>query len=378
VWVSMSAAGIWRATGTAPNKTDVFTRQTFFANENPTAVSFGKARDAQSPPAVYVYARKDSTTEWGIWKSDDLGATWLRITPLDKPGQWGRSMVADRQVYGRVYLSDASYGVRYFTYDVPGTPVSFDSNKCYKVLNRNSGKAIEVQNNSTAKNARIVQGTFTNSPSQLFKFTTTTSGPEAGYYRIIPRNRATGANYFDVIGSSTANGTAVQQNNFTTGQNQQFEISSSSGGSYTIKARHSGKFLGIAGASTANGAALQQFDGNTNGGDNQQFLITESTCPTFGGREGSEPTSEPPLKVYPNPASDRIELQFSLATPLTDVSINFAELSGRSVLTKQYPTIEADRTLPVDVSSLKTGTYLIQVRSAEGESFATKFIKVAD
>jgi hypothetical protein len=375
VWISMGAAGIWRATGAAPDKTDSFTKQTFFANENPTAVSFGAARDAQSPPAVYVYGRKEGTTEWGIWKSDDLGATWLRITPLGQPGQWGRLLVADRQVYGRVFMGDASYGSRYFTYNVPSDAASFDPNKCYKIINRKSDKNLEVQDNSTVRAARIVQNSASNGANQLFKIVSL----EPGYYRFMPQNRQTGQYYFDVIGGETnfSNGAAVQQYTYQARKQQQFEVSKSSGDSYTIKARHSGKFLGMAGASTANEAILQQFDANTNGGQNQQFFINEATCPTAGGRLSTEPT-ETPLKIYPNPASDKVELQFSLAAPLTDVSITFAELSGRSRLTKQYSTIGADQTLPVDVTSLNAGTYLIQVRSAAGQPLTAKFVKLPE
>lgn len=129
VWVALGASGIWRATGPTGSKTDVFTKQTFFANENPTAVSFGVGRDAQSPPAVYVYGRKEGTQEWGIWKSDDLGTSWLRITPLNNGGQWCRLLVADRQVYGRVYMGDGAFGNRYYTYDTPpANPVLSASN----------------------------------------------------------------------------------------------------------------------------------------------------------------------------------------------------------------------------------------------------------
>ncbi|WKN45470.1 T9SS type A sorting domain-containing protein [Tunicatimonas pelagia] len=124
VWLALGSAGIWRANGTGTNKTDSFEEITFFRRLNPTAVTFGKAAPGSSVPTAYVYASRAADGLWGIWKSKDLGATWELATPIDRPGQWVRVLVGDQQQYGRVFVGDASYGVRVLQTDTTNTEVS--------------------------------------------------------------------------------------------------------------------------------------------------------------------------------------------------------------------------------------------------------------
>lgn len=116
LWISTGSNGIWKANGAAPNRTDTFEEITFFQRLNPTCVTFGAPRPGSTTPTVYVSGARRADGLWGIWKSEDLGESWSLITPIDVPGQWIRNLYGDREVFGRVFVGDASFGVRMFTF----------------------------------------------------------------------------------------------------------------------------------------------------------------------------------------------------------------------------------------------------------------------
>nr|WP_297389685.1 sialidase family protein [uncultured Roseateles sp.] len=77
-----------------------------------TVVSLGKAKDGASySAAVYVVGTVGGV--WGVYRSDDGGATWTRFN--DDAHQFGGIgvMAADQNVYGRVYLSGTGRGLLY-------------------------------------------------------------------------------------------------------------------------------------------------------------------------------------------------------------------------------------------------------------------------
>jgi len=77
-----------------------------------TAVALGKAKaGATYSAAVYVVGVVNGV--WGVYRSDDGGATWTRFN--DDAHQFGGigAMAADHNVYGRVYLSGNGRGVLY-------------------------------------------------------------------------------------------------------------------------------------------------------------------------------------------------------------------------------------------------------------------------
>ncbi|WP_246090636.1 RICIN domain-containing protein, partial [Nonomuraea deserti] len=79
-----------------------------------------------------------------------------------------------------------------------------DTNAWYVLINRNSGKALEVYNLSTADGGRITQWSRNNGNQQQWQFVD--SG--GGYYRIKSRHSG---KVLDVHNWSTANGGAIVQ-----------------------------------------------------------------------------------------------------------------------------------------------------------------------
>jgi len=145
----------------------------------------------------------------------------------------------------------------------PPPPGPIDTSAWYVLVNRNSGKALDVFNFSTADGGRITQWTRSSANNQQWQFVD--SG--GGYYRIRSRHSS---KMLDVFNLSTANGAAIVQWADTNGNNQQWRLADSSGYIRLIS-RHSNKALEVQGASTADGANIVQYDDW--GGNNQQWQL---------------------------------------------------------------------------------------------------------
>ncbi|GAA3017984.1 endo-1,4-beta-xylanase [Streptosporangium longisporum] len=145
------------------------------------------------------------------------------------------------------------------------TPGQVDTNAWYVLVNRTSGKALDVYNLSTADGGRITQWTRNSGNQQQWQFVD--SG--GGNYRVKSRHSG---KVLDVSGFSTANGGAVVQWADLNGTNQQWRLAGSSGGYLRLINRNSNKALEVQGASTADGANIVQYDDW--GGNNQQWQLS--------------------------------------------------------------------------------------------------------
>jgi hypothetical protein len=141
-----------------------------------------------------------------------------------------------------------------------------DTNAWYVLVNRNSGKALDVYNLATNDGARITQWTRNDQNQQQWQFVD--SG--GGYYRIKSRHSG---KVLDVYNVSTANGAAVVQWADHNGTNQQWRLADSSDGYVRFISRNSNKALEVQGASTADGANIVQYDDW--GGTNQQWQLVK-------------------------------------------------------------------------------------------------------
>ncbi|MET9629986.1 non-reducing end alpha-L-arabinofuranosidase family hydrolase [Lentzea sp. NPDC006480] len=139
-----------------------------------------------------------------------------------------------------------------------------DTSAWYVLLNRSSGKALDVNGASTADGGSLIQWTRSNASNQQFQFVDAGSG----YYKLRVRNSGKVA---DVQGGSTADGAAMVQWTDNGGANQQFRLADSDSGYVRLLNRNSGKAVEVQGASAADGAAVVQWsDWN---GSNQQWQL---------------------------------------------------------------------------------------------------------
>jgi beta-xylosidase len=172
----------------------------------------------------------------------------------------------------------------------PATAATVDTNAWYVLVNRNSGKALDVYNLSTADGGRITQWTRNNGDNQQWQFVD--SG--GGYYRIKSRHSG---KVLDVHNFSTANGGSIVQWADHNGNNQQWRLADSAGGYVRFISRHSSKALEVQSASTADGANIVQYDDWD--GNNQQWQLVQ-----VGGGPTPTPTPTPtpgPGGNYTNP-----------------------------------------------------------------------------
>ena len=160
------------------------------------------------------------------------------------------------------------------------TAASIDTTAWYVLVNRNSGKALDVYNLSTADGAPIKQWTRNDANQQQWQFVDVGNG----YYKV--KSRLSGK-VLDVTAKSTADGAIIEQWTDNGGTNQQFSIQDIDGYIQLI-ARVSGKAVEVSGASTADGGNVVQYsDWN---GTNQQWQLakvgsgsTTTTPPTNSG-----------------------------------------------------------------------------------------------
>ncbi|MEU0199482.1 MULTISPECIES: non-reducing end alpha-L-arabinofuranosidase family hydrolase [unclassified Streptomyces] len=155
----------------------------------------------------------------------------------------------------------------------PASAATVDPNASYVLVNRNSGKALDVYNMATDDGARITQWTRNDQSQQQWQFVD--SG--GGYYRIKSRHSG---KVLDVHNWSTANGGSIVQWTDQNATNQQWRLADSSDGYVRLISRHSNKALEVQGASTADNANIVQYDDW--GGSNQQWQLVKVGAGTPG------------------------------------------------------------------------------------------------
>ncbi|MEV4754416.1 family 43 glycosylhydrolase [Micromonospora sp. NPDC049559] len=146
----------------------------------------------------------------------------------------------------------------------PAAAATVDTNAWYVLLNRNSGKALDVYNLATSDGARITQWSRNDGAQQQWQFVDSGNG----LYRL--RSRHSGK-VLDVSNRSTADGAAIVQWTDNNSTNQQFRLADSAGGYVRLLAGHSGKAVEVQNASTVDGANVVQY--TDWGGNNQQWQL---------------------------------------------------------------------------------------------------------
>lgn len=157
---------------------------------------------------------------------------------------------------------------------LPASAATVDTSAWYVLVNRQSGKAMEVANWSTTDGAVVQQWTRNDGAWQQWKFVD--SG--GGYYRL--QNRHSGK-VLDLWEWSTADGGEFRQWTDTNAYNQQFKLVDSEGGRVRLYNRHSSKVVTVTDRSTADGATVTQLtDANQYNQQWELVKVSGSTTPT--------------------------------------------------------------------------------------------------
>lgn len=228
----------------------------------------------------------------------------------------------------------------------------------YYLVNRNSGKVMEVAGASTNAGANIQQNTFSGGTHQQWDFIPlpSTNGGDYSYYAVTAAHSGRAA---DVQNFSLSDGGNVMQWDNANGVNQHWFLEYATNGYFYIRSRWSGKFLEVAGASAANGANIQQWSLITAGSNHQQWrLVPISASPT----DVTAPAQLTGVTVTTNALSVRLNWNASAAADLAGYTVLRSTTNGGP-----YETVARGPTNNsfTDKSANKPQTYYYVVKAAD-------------
>lgn len=134
----------------------------------------------------------------------------------------------------------------------------------YKIVNRNSGKALNIVGGTSENGAAIEQYSYSGWNTQKFQILEA----DSGYYKIVSLHSGKA---LDINALSTEDGAACIQWDYSGGWNQQWGLQKTTEGYYNIVNRNSGKVLDIYELSTDDGGLCVQWGANS--GWNQDWMI---------------------------------------------------------------------------------------------------------
>lgn len=242
-----------------------------FAKNDQTTSKYIETATATKLTGPYTFVGTGNWSGWGpqlegpcIYQLDN--GTWRIVLDGYKAGQYYYSDSTDnlKTWTPKKPLPDGLSGfVRHLTViKEPGLGINFSASSHYTLVNRNSGKVLDVSGGSTANGASVIQYTSHGATNQQWSI-----APEGEYYKLV--NVGSGKD-LEVSNSSTANGGAVDQWTDNGGANQQWNLVPV-GNYYELVNRNSGDLLTVNGSSTANDASIIQ--GTDQYGTNQQWSI---------------------------------------------------------------------------------------------------------
>lgn len=137
-------------------------------------------------------------------------------------------------------------------------------NGTYKIINRNSGKALNVPNGSTSNETQLIQWPYGGGNNEKWVITPNSDGT----YKItnVNSNKAVVVQY-----GSKSNNAAIIQYPYSGTANEKWMIVSCGGGYYRFINQNSGKCMTVQNGSTANSAPIIQY--TYNGGNNDMWQI---------------------------------------------------------------------------------------------------------
>lgn len=167
-------------------------------------------------------------------------------------------------------------------------PVSGD---VYSILNRGSGKVLDVAGANTGNGGNLIQWPYKQSENQQFRLIELGNG----YWSIEALHSG---RVVDVAGYLTDNGANVHQWEYLSGSNQQWALHRSAASGFNIVSRHSGKSLTVRNAEA--GANVYQQDDSAAAFQRWYFNSSDVTCDNANpGDSGSGTT--PPVDSNPEP-----------------------------------------------------------------------------
>lgn len=191
----------------------------------------------------------------------------------------------------------------------------------YVLVNRNSGKVMEVAGGSTAAGANVQQGTYNDSNYQKWNVTPVSSriGGDFSYFTI---KSVSSGKVLDDLNFSLDDGGNIMQWDDSNSANQQRYLEYAADGWFYIRSRHSAKCLDVFDSSTTDGGNIIQWEKNS--GTNQQWRF----IPVGAAIEFVAPNAPTNLVATAKAESIRLDWTTNSESDLAGYTIFRAESSG--------------------------------------------------
>lgn len=105
LWICCASGGLYRSMDSGANAEKISTVTSAYR------LGFGRALIAGRFPAIYLFGTVAGVL--GFFRSDDVGATWIRINDDNHQFGWIHQITGDPRVYGRCYVSAEGRGILY-------------------------------------------------------------------------------------------------------------------------------------------------------------------------------------------------------------------------------------------------------------------------
>lgn len=225
----------------------------------------------------------------------------------------------------------------------------------YVLVNRNSGKVMEVAGGSIDKGVNVQQGTYSGATYQQWDVTPVDSrvGGDFSYFTL---SSAYSGKSPDIINFSLDNGGNIIVWDNVKSSNQQWFFDYAEDGWFYIRSRHSAKCMDVDNASIADGGKIQQWE--KNGGSNQQWRLLPVGAPI----EFVSPSA--PSNLVATAKAESIRLDWSVS-PESDVA-GYTVFRSESAA-GPYNTIARNITSNafVDNTATTSGAYFYKIKAVD-------------
>lgn len=297
----------------------------------------------------------------------DIGGNY----PWDDLNQW-----ADGSLFNNIKLASCIINNQPSFWSAIAPKYPLVTGQTYKILNYNSGKALDVASSSISNSANVQQSTYVNTTSSQLWTATYSSG-----WTLLNLNSTKA---LQIAGSSIANGGNADQYTNSNANNQKWWIDwQSDGYGYKVTNKNSSLLLEVASSSTASGANVQQY-GTTIANNRRWIFVPVSTSATALRTTSNQDLDqesfvpekvsnqnlevETSVKIFPNPATNFITIEAD-ANEFT--SIKVINMTGSILKTIQIN--EATTRHTIDISNLPIGVYFVQLIGKNNKTIS--FIK---
>ena len=118
LWLACRSAGLYHSTDAGATFTRLDPVQEAYS------LGFGRAAPGQENPALYLAGKVSH--QQALFRSDDAGKTWVRISDDQHQYGWINHVTGDPRIYGRVYFATGGRGI---IYGDPAEPKTTTANR---------------------------------------------------------------------------------------------------------------------------------------------------------------------------------------------------------------------------------------------------------